>query len=75
MGWGSGSRLASDLISAAKDTIIDSQQREEFYEQMISHFEEFDCDTLDECIGIDFAFDLVGEKMYQSEEDLWSEEE
>jgi hypothetical protein len=68
MGWASGSRLAGDLIALAKETISSKVEREEFYEGMIEHFEDSDCDTLDECVGIDPVFDDVWETLYPSDE-------
>jgi hypothetical protein len=67
MGWGSGSRLAAELIDAAKTTITNEVERTSFYEQMIYAFEEFDCDTLDECVGNDEVFDEVWEELYPSD--------
>ncbi len=75
MGWSSGSRLAGELIEAAKDTISNPDDRQEFYELMIDRFKDFDCDTLDECVGIDPAFDDVWEKLYPNDDyDDWDEE-
>jgi hypothetical protein len=75
MGWGSGSRLAGELIEAAKDTISNPDDRQEFYELMINSFKDFDCDTLDECTGIDPAFDEVWENLYPSDDDYEDEDE
>jgi hypothetical protein len=75
MGWSSGSRLAINLIEAAKDTISNSDDRQEFYELMIDYFRDFDCDTLDECVGVDPAFDGVWQKLYPSDDyDDWEED-
>lgn len=68
MGWASGSRLAIELIEAAKASIASDDERESFYEQMIYAFEEADCDTLDEATGVDEAFDRVWEDLYPSDE-------
>jgi hypothetical protein len=76
MGWGSGSRLAAGLIDAAKETISSDTERESFYEQMIEMFQDFDCDTLDECVGHDPVFDELWEKLYPSEDyDYWEDED
>jgi hypothetical protein len=68
MGWASGSRLASELIVAAKSIISNEDERKEFYEELIYSFEGADCDTLDECIGVDEVFDEVWYKLYPSDE-------
>ena len=67
MGWGSGSRLAGELIDIVKDVVSNSDERSEFYERMIEQFEEFDCDTLDECVGIDPSFDEVWKINHEGE--------
>jgi hypothetical protein len=69
MGWTSGSSLACDLIVAAKSIISNEDERKDFYEQLILSFEEADCDTLDECVGIDEAFDEIWDSLRPSDED------
>jgi hypothetical protein len=64
MGWASGSRLASKLIEAAKDTISDEEERVNFYDAMVDAFEDADCDTLDECLGDDPVFDAYWKTKY-----------
>lgn len=66
MGWASGSRLASELIDVAKVTITNEDERASFYEKMIYVFEDADCDTLDECLGVDDVFDEVWDELYPS---------
>ncbi len=56
MGWGRGSELMSELIEAAKLAIPNDGARCNFYQDVIVAFEEYDCDTLDECTGEDEAF-------------------
>ena len=68
MGWASGSRLAAELIEAAKTSIASEDERESFYEQMIYAFEEADCDTLGEATGIDDVFDRVWNDLYPSDD-------
>lgn len=68
MGWASGSRLASELIDVAKVTITNEDERASFYEKMIYAFEDADCDTLDECVGIDDVFDEVWDELYPSDD-------
>jgi hypothetical protein len=76
MGWASGSRLVSQLIESAKDTISNTSERSYFYEQMIEIFEEFDCDTMDECVGVDTIFDEVWEKYHPSDDyGEWNEDD
>lgn len=68
MGWASGSRVAAELIDAAKITIPNEIERAAFYEKMIYVFEDADCDTLDECVGNDDVFDEVWQELYPSDD-------
>lgn len=63
MGWASGSSLMSELIDIVKNEVKDELARERIYERMITAFQDEDCDTLDECVGEDPAFDLVFESL------------
>lgn len=61
MGWASGSTLMSRVIAAMQKANIHESQREIAYKGIIEAFEGEDCDTLDECVGEDPAFDLAFE--------------
>lgn len=73
MGWSSGSSLFDDVIQILKDKVEDIPLREEIYMQMIPAFEGADCDTLDECMGRDIAFDSVFKKLNPELDDYWNE--
>lgn len=64
MGWASGSGLMSEIIREVKSTGVDFESRKEVYEVLIHCFEDHDCDTLQECVGEDIAFDAVWEMLY-----------
>jgi hypothetical protein len=68
MGWASGSRLAGELISAANMIISSESEREKFFEELIRLFEDYDCDTLDECVGIDPVFDELWNDMHPQDD-------
>lgn len=80
MGWASGSLLMTDIITAVSSIVDDDDTRKELYIQFIEAFEEYDCDTLDECIGEDDMFDSAYREIYADEveeEDVledWDEE-
>lgn len=62
MGWARGSSLMGDLICAVM--VVDNEKiRAKIYRRMITAFEDYDCDTLDECRGIDLVFDEVLDEM------------
>lgn len=71
MGWASGSRLFSEIIEATVDAGIDKVTRKELYEKYMEAFEDFDCDTLDECVGIDEAFDEIWKSKHPDDETDW----
>ena len=58
MGRARGSMIMSEVISAMSH-VIDVKVREKVYLILIPVFEDQDCDTLDECIGEDIAFDAA----------------
>lgn len=72
MGWASGSSLFGGIIQDLRE-VTDEDTRVDIYKVLILNFEEFDCDTLDECLGEDNAFDrawkLVGNNIEEDEED------
>ena len=69
MGWASGSSLFSDIIEAINDCDVDDETRHMLYEKLIPIFEDEDCDTLQECLGQDSAFDKVYYTLYPPDED------
>lgn len=58
MSWKDGSELMSLIIANVKDK-MDSEDRESLYKELITYFEESDCDTLYECMSEDPVFDRV----------------
>jgi hypothetical protein len=69
VGWSSGSQLMFDIIEKASDIIDDEDVRVQLYAHMIEMFENYDCDTLDECIGEDPAFDQAFNMLYPGQDD------
>ena len=73
MGWSSGSRLFSEVIESLQKHVLDEEEREAVYVDLINAFEDFDCDTLQECEGEDEAFDnalkTVHPEWYEDNED------
>ena len=57
MGWATGSMIMSAFVDELEDSSLGHTQRVLVYELLIDTFENYDCDTLDECIGSDSAFD------------------
>jgi hypothetical protein len=61
MGWASGSSLMRLIISQSRDSI-----KVENYVDLIDAFEEYDCDTLDECLGICNNFDIAYSRVHKN---------
>lgn len=59
MGWSSGSSLFADIAETIADTVTDEDERRAVYTAMVESFIDRDCDTLDECTGIDHVLDEV----------------
>lgn len=72
MGWASGSSLAAGIIQDLRETAVDEDSRVEIYKVLITNFEDFDCDTMSECLGDDPAFDrarkLLGNEIDEEED-------
>ena len=70
MGWSSGSELFARIAEIIESIdVLDDDDRREIYTEMIAAFEDFDCDTLDECTGIDMVLDELLEEIYQSDDE------
>jgi hypothetical protein len=72
MGWASGSRLFSDIIVSLKKHVPDEEVREALYVDLIEAFEDFDCDTLQECEEED---DVLAAALRDVHPDWYDEEE
>jgi hypothetical protein len=57
MGWSRGSDIMSDLISIIRNLEIHHTEAVDVYGQMIDILEHADCDTLEDCLGEDEAYD------------------
>lgn len=68
MGWSSGSGLFAEIAEVIADTVADEDDRRIIYEAMIEAFIDRDCDTLDECVGIDHVLDEVLDETHSEEE-------
>lgn len=69
MGWSSGSPLMSRVIEAVAEHVPNNKSKLELFVDLIEAFEDFDCDTLDECLGEDAMFDAAYKEVYGHEED------
>lgn len=69
MGWASGSSLMQAIIEAAqKELDCGGKDKLRFYKKCILAFKYHDCDTLDECRGIDPLFDKALEALNPSQD-------
>jgi hypothetical protein len=68
MGWSSGSNIFEEIITVLRSNVPNYEDRCDIYRELISVFENYDCDTLYECVGSDEAFDEVWKEMYPDDD-------
>lgn len=80
MGWATGSRLFTEVAESIERHVHDEQIKMNLYYEMISSFEDFDADTLDECLGISETLDAVLKEIYNiddpdedEDEEIWDD--
>lgn len=59
MGWASGSGVLTRVIDVIENNVKDDDTKYYIYVGLINVFQEYDCDTLDECLDISDAFDTA----------------
>jgi hypothetical protein len=66
MGWTSESmtRLFGRIVENLEEEVPDIDTREGIYRVLIPIFEDEDCNTLEDILGEDVAFDSVFEELY-----------
>jgi hypothetical protein len=69
MGWSSGSSLFSDVAEIIAENVVDDNVRKLIYMGLIEAFQNYDCDTLDECMDIDPVLDTLLEALIESDEE------
>jgi len=69
MGWSSGSSLFSDVAEIIAENVVDDNVRKLIYMGLIEVFQNYDCDTLDECTDIDPVLDTLLEALVDEDED------
>ncbi len=75
MGWSTGSIIMEELIREFKN-ILDSDARELVYKTIIPIFEDYDADSLMECMGVDRVFDHAFEDLHPEDVDsYWDEDD
>lgn len=75
MGWNTGSLIFSNIIEALNNADVNEEARKQIYTELIPFFEDEDCDTLEECLGEDKAYDKAYRELNPEEEDEDYEEE
>lgn len=75
MSWSKGSIIFDEIISVLVDKVDDDDSRAAIYRELIPVFEEYDCDTLEECVGSDPVFDIVFKETGSSDDDFTDEDD
>jgi hypothetical protein len=63
MGWSGGYRLMGQVIEAVKGHVPEAS-KPDVYRSLIAAFEDHDCDTLDDCRGVDPVYDNLMDDRY-----------
>jgi hypothetical protein len=69
MGWSSGSALFGDVAEVIAENVVDDNIRKLIYMGLIDAFQNYDCDTLDECMDIDPVLDTLLEAMVSADDE------
>ena len=69
MSWSSGSSLFSDVAEIIAENVVDDNVRKLIYMRLIESFQNYDCDTLDECTDIDPVLDTLLEALVEEDEE------
>ena len=56
MSWSNGSELMATIIDTMCENQVKADVRYAIYAKLIPEFEDYDCDTLFECVDLDTAF-------------------
>ena len=68
MSWSEGSRLFTRVAEIIESVVTNQSDRKEIYEMLIETFQDHDCDTLDECMGIDPILDELLDELLEDED-------
>jgi hypothetical protein len=69
MGWSGGSDLFEAVIKATKKQVKSKKKRKKIYRPILAAFEQHDWDNLDECEGLDKAYDEIVAELYPPDDD------
>lgn len=77
MGWSSGKPLFISLAETISANVLDEDEKQAVFEDMVNAFDAYDCDNLSELIGeIDAVLDSVLREFYDiDDEDEEDDEE
>lgn len=59
MAWSIGSKILSDIVTSLTEHVQEDSTRHSVYFDLVALFEEYGCDTLNECRGEDPLLDEV----------------
>ena len=68
MSWSSGSVLFGNIARIIRDVVTNEDEKKCLYYEIILEFGDFDCDTLDEALGIDPILDEILQELLEIEE-------
>jgi len=75
MSWSRGSEIMTEIITCLMDKVPDDTERQDIYEELIEIFENYDCDTLNECFDDDSIFKVAYKSLHPMENDYYDDED
>jgi hypothetical protein len=69
-----GSQVLGQILESLSEGEVSYDDRKVVYEVLLEVFEDFDAKNLQECVGIDSAFDEVWNEKYPPEIEEYDEE-
>lgn len=59
MAWTTGKELFLEIVESIERHVFDEQLKINIYYELVSTFENYNVETLDECIGVSETLDVV----------------
>ena len=69
MGWSNGSEIVERVARVVGAVIETPEAKSEIYAELVQSVLDCDCDTLDECRGIDPELDVVIDEYWGSDDE------
>jgi hypothetical protein len=68
MAWTAGKELFLEIVESIERHVFDEQLKTNIYYELVSTFEDYNVETLDECLGVSDTLDMVLYEIFDIEE-------